>query len=784
MESKDSNLRCLKHPKYTGRRRRPTNDCKTCWKIFRAAQPPESSEQKIEKAMQLFGRTAGKHLFVSLGTLAQALNKSKDGALSTASRLINQNRVAGLRNRAGEIVYICRLTEILHYTSHELIEHLSDAYFNLVGAWLKKMLLEKNRVIHKVKEYEQYQQELELPGLFIYYFVSCFAGYGLVNVAGDDSLLLPSKEADFSASNLRRIAMALRLTATIGKEEPLDEKADPFRTLEKLHLRHDQESRMACVSVETEDVFKILHICEIRIGHQDTDIKELENTVSRLEAMLPVERPDIIVISGLVQGAFQHLQKNRRHTLVRGLRRLGKQLAIAKNILARVSNLGVKVIVNKGSDDRIWAENTAVYVLNAIQHQRKPIPDAKKKSAHWLKIDMMKGTKAWDTVWEFAWRVAIEYQLRIGRRFRSADEMAELTGGEIRMEESLMLFEAYNRLINGENLNHDHSYLDIESIPLPGKDFEDFSMVDDCQFEVVIKERSTNLVRRLAVMEKNYFRLTANSMINDPTKAIREISAQLNSMGAQKPDVVFIEREQQPFIVCTDHTLVASLPGMQKINITRRSQNANIQLDPSHRIATTRREVFSAGTMPMKFLADGSFEVALAFPHYMEKAGISGDRIAVPLFMDWQIGSVTANCDLQAIFMDYCLHHILPEHPTYFFYGGDIVQGHNYKSFPVENQRIGLISLDSQKEFLRQMLLSSLMAAPKKWLAENLLYAGIVPGNHEWNSGGAWPGVVHCETIRWAFETALVRSGVSIPVIPGSRFLPRVEIVEIGRAHV
>jgi len=54
MESKDSNLRCLKHPKYTGRRRRPTNDCKTCWKIFRAAQPPESSEQKIEKAMQLF----------------------------------------------------------------------------------------------------------------------------------------------------------------------------------------------------------------------------------------------------------------------------------------------------------------------------------------------------------------------------------------------------------------------------------------------------------------------------------------------------------------------------------------------------------------------------------------------------------------------------------------------------------------------------------------------------------------------------------------------------------
>ncbi len=731
--------------------------------------------KKTEKTMNLFGRATWQWLFFGLGQLAQFLKKSKDGALSTAAKLVANDKIVGVRNRAGELVYACRITRVLKYTSWELIEQLADDKFNLVGKWLEQKFSNKEKLELDVKKLEAFEKELEMPAQFIVYFIQCFIDCGLVKVDQNQILSLVSKGTNLSASSLRKVAVARSLRATAHKLDEVYTETDALKILKNLHTKHEEETKMVTVPIEVDDSFRIHHICEIRIGHQDTDFEELEATVVGLEATSPANRPQVIVISGLIQGTFQHIQKARRNTLVGGLKSDGQQLALAKTLMKRISALGVKVVLNMSDDDKLWCENTTVFMIKALEAQDKAsdksernevVSDSKKKSAHFMQVDRMKGTKIWDTIYNFVWRVALEYQIRIGRRLYSADEISGLTKGEVHMEESILLMDAYHRLIGGEALTADHAVLEVDKIPLPGKVFDDFMVVDDCKFEVLIKDKASGTERRLSIMEKHFFRLTANSMVGDPTSAVRAITAQLNSMKAEKPDVVFIEHEQQAFVFATDHTLVASLPGMQKMNIGRRSQFANVQSDPSHRVMTTRKDVFGGGTMPITFYPDGSFEVFMVDRRLMDKASISDERIKIPFMVDWQNGSVTANADLQAIFMDYTMHHLLPNHPTWIFYGGDHVQGFNYPTHCFESQRVGLVSVDSQKEFVNTLIKCALVGASKGDIKQNLKHVGIVPGNHEWNSGHKNLGIIHCEYVKHAWELALVHCGIYTSVVP------------------
>ena len=743
--------------------------------------------KKTQKALSLFGRNVGQMLFIGLGQLAQALKKSKGGIMSTVGKLLADNKVFAATNRAGEIVYACRLPKVFKYTSWELIEHLADSHFNLVGKWLERNFSEKQKIELNIKKLEAHEKELEMPGQFIFYFIQCFIDCGLVKVDENKNLSLVSKGASLSATSLRKVAVARSLRAVAHKRDDVLTETDPFRILQNLHARHEENAKLITIPIEVEGSFRIHHICEVRIGHQDTDFAELEATVIGLEATLPANRPQVIVVSGLIQGTFQHIQKNRRNTLVGGLKSDGQQLVIAKTLMKRISALGVKVVLNMSDDDKLWCENTTVFMMKALEAQGRAsekqeedgaIPDNKKKSAHFMQVDRMKGTKIWDTIYDFVWRVSIEYQIRVGFRPRSADETSAITNGATHMEESLLLMDAYHRLINGEVLTADHAILEVDKIPLPGKVFDDFTVVDDCKFDVLIKDKASGTERRLSIMEKHFFRLTANSMVGDPTSAARAITAQLNSMKADKPDVVFIEHEQQAFVFATNHTLVASLPGMQKMNIGRRSQFANVQSDPSHRVMTTRKDVFGGGTMPITFYPDGSFEVFMADRRLMEKSAISEQRIKIPFMVDWQNGSITANADLQAIFMDYTMHHLLPYHPTWIFYGGDHVQGNNYPTHCFESQRVGLVSVDDQKIFVGSLIKCSLAGASKKDIKEHLKHVGIVPGNHEWNSGYKNLGVVHCDYIKSAWELALVHCGIYTPAVPWLQSSPRVEIYD------
>jgi hypothetical protein len=726
------------------------------------AEKSKFKDQKLAKrVMKLFGRGKDKKLFLGLGDMAKAVGREKEPTLPIANYLNSEGKVWILTNYSGEFTHVCGIPKILKYKSWELIQNLNDKYFNQVGDWLKKNLAAKKTITLRPEDLVKYQDELHLPDRFIAYLFNCFVDYRLISERGQ-VLSLAAKNAELTASKLRSIAIGKEIAEIADKKEPAIGDADVFTTLKKLYDKHNRETRIKTIPIEVEDFFRIQHLCEIKLGHQDLACVELEMAVIALETMDKARRPHILVVSGLIQGSFQNWQKRRRLTLVNGLKSDGAQLAIAKKLMARLTAIGIKVIVNLGEDDKILCENTAYLMLEAMKNDNAP--DSKKRSLSYIDMDRLKGSKMYDVVYDFIWYVAIEYMLRIGRRLRSADEVEKISNGAVRMEESIMLFKACQTLAKGELLSSDHaSILEVNKIPLPGKVFNDFTVVDDCLFDVLIKNRATGKEKRLSIMEKHFFRLTASGMVSDPTKAIRNILAQLNSMGDEKPDVVFLEHEQQPFLFYTGKSLIASTPGMQNSNIYHNGLHSSVQLDPLHRILTTRKEVVGAGTMPITIFQDGSIEALMSFRHYLEKASISDRRIAIVFFADWHTGSDAAKSDLLVKFMDYCLHGLLPNYPTWLLYGGDMIQGNNYPTHVFENARMGLLSPDLQKKFNKNIICLSLSGAAKKDLIENLKGVRIVPGNHEWNSGYKWPGVIHCDLMEAAFELGLTKAGVYDP---------------------
>jgi len=69
--------------------------------------------------------------------------------------------------------------------------------------------------------------------------------------------------------------------------------------------------------------------------------------------------------------------------------------------------------------------------------------------AYW-QIDQLKQNEGWDEQEKFQLRVVIPYCIKTGRRLKSADEIEVLTNGRLRIEEHLMLQEAYDALIREE----------------------------------------------------------------------------------------------------------------------------------------------------------------------------------------------------------------------------------------------------------------------------------------------------------------------------------------------
>lgn len=512
------------------------------------------------------------------------------------------------------------------------------------------------------------------------------------------------------------------------------------------------------------DSARVMHLTELLYGHKDADINFVEKVISRLESLPQEEKPDVMVVSGLIFGSFNHRKKNNRRAKTTSI---DNQLAKAKELIERLQKMGMTVIYNKSDNDQEIIEDYTYDAVRIVESIAKEGVKASKKGdsgddwpTSWATFDKVKQSKLWMENFNFQWDVVFEYMLRSGRRLYTAEEVrskAEAKGisGKVRQEgsmvdgidteEYLLLLDAHERLENGENLSAlQQAILEVKNIPYSKRPQDNLIVTDDYNLELATKGKTTALHGRHEIKQ------TPTGMVQDPTKIARDIVNQMHASGQNAPNVLVLENQQQSVGMIEGGTLITSTPGLTGFNHNS-SSYTRVVSDKAERIARARGEVNFPGVQQMEFHDDGRISIHLMNDHLLNIASKTNEPHAAIFFSDWQTGSVTARPDLAVKAMDYALHSVLPKRKGMLFLNGDIIQGRNYPEMPNENVSMGLVKIEDQQVFVFNMLNEILEKMPKK-ARENLQAVHITPGNHEWNSSHKDTGTNHSVFLQVAFS--------------------------------
>ena len=546
------------------------------------------------------------------------------------------------------------------------------------------------------------------------------------------------KDAEVSSQEVPEEDPPLRATITkkhiegLGEEDDAHDKFNKKRTVDNLHV--DIKGKSA----------RVMHLTELLYGHKDADLNFAERALSHLESLPPRERPDVVVVSGLIFGNYQNREKNNRRVKTMSVH---KQFGKAKEFIERLQKMGMTVVYNKSDNDQKIIEDytyDAVRILEGIARE-----NGDDWPTSYAAFDRAQQSHLWQSNYEFQWDVAFEYMLRCGRRLSTREEVQRDTGENV--EEYLLLLDAHGRLERGEELTElQNQVLEVENIPHSRRPQDRLIVTDDYNLELETKGKATHLSGR------HEFRQTATSMVQDPTKSARLILSQMEASEKKVPDAFVMENHQHAVGMMHVNTLLTSTPGMTTYNFDS-SSFARVQSDKAERIAKSRGEFNFAGIQQLEFHDDGRISIHLMNDHLMNLAAKTEEPHAAVFFSDWQTGSVTARPDLAVKAMDYVLHAVLMKQKGMLFMNGDIIQGRNYPEMPNENTNMGLVTIDSQQEFVYTMLRDILEKMPKK-TKENLQAVHITPGNHEWNSGHDRHGSTHSMFLKVLFNEASERS--------------------------
>ncbi len=481
---------------------------------------------------------------------------------------------------------------------------------------------------------------------------------------------------------------------------------------------------------------KVLYLTDVLFGHKDLDMNFLIRAVNQIKAMPENLKPDLVVISGLIQGGFQFLEKNRRGALAGDLSSVNLQFQAAKLFVEELKKLNVPIIYNLADEDMAICQNYTIEAMRMLRHWAKPLGDREKTFITYWQIDQLKQSHAWQPNLNFQIEVVFPYCLRSGRRLRSADEVEILTGGELRIEEYLALHEARKILMAGGRLPSKYQrILEVDNIPLPGKKFTDFLITDGLNLKV-----STQNKEYLSVVRHN-LKFSDKPRYHNPVDVSLAISGQIQATGEKFADELVIQHQGIGLGIRVGETWAIATPAFQRPDLNQKSSLFNVIGDPTNRQITTRRFWFSPGLTMHEFRDDGSYGVDIINETLLEKSD-SPHRITMAFPMDWQEGSITARPDLQVKYIDYLFSKILPDNPLLIIFTGDIIQGRNYINMPNENYSTMLIPIDKQGTFVAGFLEKGLQHVPQThW--QNIQRVGVVPGNHELNSGYWTLGASH-----------------------------------------
>lgn len=321
-----------------------------------------------------------------------------------------------------------------------------------------------------------------------------------------------------------------------------------------------------------------------------------------------------------------------------------------------------------------------------------------------------------------------------------------MTQGKIMMEEYLMLYDAFQKLAQGEKIPDIYKeVLEIDNIPLLNTKFNTFEVVDDVN--LTVNTNRNDFTQRIM----HNFKFGTKPLGRNPTDAAEAVTKQLSSEGIKPPSALITLNQHQALgIGDAENTWMISTGSFLDTSKTldQKGSIASAGRSPAWRSLTTRKIVsYPAATMH-EFTDDGRHKITFYNKKLLEKAD-SAPRTTILTITDWQTGSMSARPDLQVKLIDLAFSEILPDGPMYILSTGDIFHGQNYKGSPMENFRIGLIRIEDEQRYIEGLLERATGHITTGNLS-NIGGVSIVPGNHEWNSNYANTGAI--------FNTSLVNS--------------------------
>ncbi len=486
---------------------------------------------------------------------------------------------------------------------------------------------------------------------------------------------------------------------------------------------HNNKSRVDTIKIQTNaSSIRIESVNELRLGHQDglAGIELLEREVERIKQLPDDKKPHVLTVHNLIQSDFASHQARKRQANAEGLGSKTEQYSAANEVLDLLKSTGIPVIVSTGPDDEAMADDAAKEIVQEIRGAAKI--GGQENFISYYESNNLIQDPGFQTHKLFYLENVIPLQYRMGRRLREKNEVQEATGGELNYSEYFALF---NHIVNGEELPEELG-IDPDIIAEMGEWRDGVTFVND--FNLVAETEGTR--RDIAARHNTNF--TAESLKVNHMKSIME---QLGSVAASEgtddmADLILTGRQQQAYSLANR---AISLPGLWDTgkSLNRKSYYANAPGDASRR-SNFNRGVPGVPTLTTVEITDDDRLIQMfSSKEFLDKSETL-PRTAIFEFCDQQIGSISARPDIQVMYLSYMLE-VAKEMPIAIQFAGDMIHGNIYTSFANESQSVGMISLTSQKIFMKTMMERVFDTSDPiiKGLLENVIDCVVQPGNHD-----------------------------------------------------
>lgn len=572
---------------------------------------------------------------------------------------------------------------------------------------------------------EQLENLSSLPPAVRAAVIRRFEAFGLISRNVDDeagtSIIFGANKK--AAERLRTGAVeTAHLAHKIFVADVKPTLATSLDEVETTYDAHDTKSAISTVELKSETRrAKILPINELRLGHQDAadGIRLVRETIDLINGLSEEEKPNVILVTNLIQGEFAHLQSKRRASLAEGMATNDAQFNAAKLLLDELRATGIPVVLSLGRDDQRIAEDNAVDVVRELAKLTKS--GGKDDFIPYYEIN--KATQ--DTQYQKHRKFQLEYALPLsyvlGRGLRSAEQVTADTDGMVTTSEVVAL---YAHVVHGEPLPAELG-INPELLVGLGEWREGICVVNDTNLTISTEEQDMNVWYR-----HSFSGFTPETLLQNHMGAVLGALGAMGTNGEWLPDAVMTGGSQEGVYATRSGAGGISLPGLTNPGRAMgRSQGYTaVQGDPSRRMNLLRKRPSAPAIETYEQRDTGEIVLSYINKDLMERAD-SLPRMAVIELCDFQIGSPTARPDYQIKYLSYILE-LAKEMPIAIQFAGDIIHGNIYPGFADESQAIGLIKIESQKQMVSSMLKKAFWNVPQS-LLDSVVDVLVQQGNHD-----------------------------------------------------